>query len=148
MPKHGGRIFPEFVDIARELVQVVRFRYAVLFVAATGPDPSRLSSKGPPQVGHGHPRQWTGETPGPSHRNRSLMSQFQAAPTIPLKTGTDGKEYVDYKSVEDLRRMMTPNGKIYTRKRLDASAREQRRVAQAIKRARYMALLPYTSATL
>ena len=51
------------------------------------------------------------------------MSQFQAAPTIPLKTGTDGKEYVDYKSVEDLRRMMTPNGKIYTRKRLDASAR-------------------------
>ncbi len=76
------------------------------------------------------------------------MSQFQAAPTIPLKTGTDGKEYVDYKSVEDLRRMMTPNGKIYTRKRLDASAREQRRVAQAIKRARYMALLPYTSATL
>ena len=76
------------------------------------------------------------------------MSQFQAAPTIPLKTGTDGKEYVDYKSGEDLRRMMTPNGKIYTRKRLDASAREQRRVAQAIKRARYMALLPYTSATL
>ncbi|MCP4066891.1 MAG: 30S ribosomal protein S18, partial [Phycisphaeraceae bacterium] len=31
---------------------------------------------------------------------------------------------------------------------LAASAREQRRVAQAIKRARYMSLLPYTSATL
>ena len=76
------------------------------------------------------------------------MSQFQAAPTIPLRTGSGGKEYIDYKSVDDLRRLMTPNGKIYTRKRLGASAREQRRVAQAIKRARYMALLPYTSATL
>ncbi len=76
------------------------------------------------------------------------MTQFQAAPTIPIKTGSDGKEYVDYKSVEELRRMMTPNGKIYTRKRLGASAREQRRLAQAVKRARYMALLPYTSATL
>ncbi|MAD77889.1 MAG: 30S ribosomal protein S18 [Planctomycetaceae bacterium] len=75
------------------------------------------------------------------------MTQFQAAPTIPLKTGADGKEYIDYKSVDDLRRLMTPNGKIYTRKRLGASAREQRRVAQAVKRARYMALLPYTSAT-
>ncbi|MEE2894393.1 MAG: 30S ribosomal protein S18 [Planctomycetota bacterium] len=76
------------------------------------------------------------------------MSQFQAAPTIPLRTGSDGKEYIDHKSVDALRRLMTPNGKIYTRKRLGASAREQRRVAQAIKRARYMALLPYTSATL
>lgn len=76
------------------------------------------------------------------------MTQFQAAPTIPIKTGSDGKEYVDYKSVDELRRMMTPNGKIYTRKRLGASAREQRRLAQAVKRARYMALLPYTSATL
>ena len=76
------------------------------------------------------------------------MTQFQAAPTIPLKTGTDGKHYVDYKSVDDLRRHVTATGEIYTRKRLAASAREQRRVAQAIKRARYMALLPYTSATL
>ena len=43
--------------------------------------------------------------------------------------------------------MMTPNGKIYSRKRLGLSAREQRMLASAIKRARYMALLPYTSAT-
>jgi len=55
---------------------------------------------------------------------------------------------IDYKNVDELRRMMTPNGKIYSRKRLALTARGQRRVAQAIKRARYMALLPYTSATL
>ncbi len=44
--------------------------------------------------------------------------------------------------------MMSPNGKILGRKRLGTSAREQRMVSQAIKRARYMGLLPYTSATL
>ena len=114
--------------------------YPFRFVAAAGPDPWRL----PPWLAFETP---TRQSAG-SNRTSSTMTQFQTAPTIPLKTGTDGKDYIDYKSVDDLRRLMTPNGKIYTRKRLGASAREQRRVAQAIKRARYMALLPYTSATL
>lgn len=65
-----------------------------------------------------------------------------------LKRGVGDEMYVDYKAVDDLRRLMTPNGKIYSRKRLAVSAREQRMIAQAIKRARYMALLPYTDATL
>lgn len=58
-----------------------------------------------------------------------------------------GIEYVDYKDFESLRRMMTPNGKIYGRKRLGTNARQQRMVATAIKRARFMGLLPFTSAT-
>ncbi len=62
--------------------------------------------------------------------------------------GAGERPFVDYKNVDELRRMMTPNGKIYSRKRQGTSAREQRMVAQAIKRARYMGLLPYTSATL
>ena len=65
-----------------------------------------------------------------------------------LQTGTAGKVFVDYKQVDDLRRLMTPNGKIYSRKRTGITSAEQRMVAKAIKRARYMALLPYTSATL
>jgi small subunit ribosomal protein S18 len=64
------------------------------------------------------------------------------------KRSAAGVEFVDYKDVDTLRRCMSPNGKIYTRKRLGASARQQRMIAQAIKRARYMGLLPYTSATL
>ncbi|MCH7798779.1 MAG: 30S ribosomal protein S18 [Planctomycetes bacterium] len=59
-----------------------------------------------------------------------------------------GEVYVDYKKAEDLRRLMTPNGKIYSRKRTGISSGEQRKVAKAIKRARFMALLPFTSATL
>ena len=65
-----------------------------------------------------------------------------------MKKDTRNRDYVDYKTVDELRRLMTPNGKIYSRKRLGVSARDQRRIAQAIKRARFMALLPFTSATL
>lgn len=81
------------------------------------------------------------------------MSQFTrfAAPQAKVKavkTSALEVEYIDWKDVEKLRRMLSPNGKIYTRKRLQTSAHEQRMVAQAVKRARYMGLLPYTSATL
>lgn len=79
------------------------------------------------------------------------MSQFNRFPTPrskPTQTSGKGVEFVDYKNVDELRRMMTPNGKIYGRKRLGTNARQQRMVASAIKRARHMGLLPYTSATL
>ena len=59
-----------------------------------------------------------------------------------------GQIHLDYKRVDDLRRFLTPNGKIQSRKKSGLSAREQRLIARAIKRARYMALMPYTSATL
>jgi small subunit ribosomal protein S18 len=79
-----------------------------------------------------------------------MAQHFQSPSRRPayLKTGVSEEVYVDYKAVDDLRRLMTPNGKIYSRKRLAVSAREQRMISQAIKRARYMALLPYTDATL
>lgn len=79
------------------------------------------------------------------------MSQFSRFPGRKpdiVQTSGNGVPFVDYKNVEALRRMMSPNGKIYGRKRSGLTAREQRLVAQAIKRARYMSLLPYTSATL
>ncbi|MBT8485635.1 MAG: 30S ribosomal protein S18 [Phycisphaerales bacterium] len=65
-----------------------------------------------------------------------------------IRKDVKGRDFIDYKSVDELRRLMTPNGKIYSRKRLGVTARDQRMIAQAVKRARYMALLPYTSATL
>jgi len=41
--------------------------------------------------------------------------------------------------------MLSGNGKILNRKRTGANAMEQRMLARAVKRARYMALLPYVS---
>lgn len=65
-----------------------------------------------------------------------------------IRESANGTKYIDYKDVENLRRMLSPNGKLHGRKRLGTTAREQRMVAQAIKRARFMGLLPYTDATL
>jgi small subunit ribosomal protein S18 len=80
------------------------------------------------------------------------MSHFQnfgGPPQVKVVVqSSNGTTYVDYKRADDLRRFMTPNGKIQGRKKTGLTAREQRLVAQAIKRSRYMGLLPYTSATL
>ena len=65
-----------------------------------------------------------------------------------VQKSSAGTMYVDYRQPDELRRFMTPNGKIQSRKKTGLNAREQRMVAQAVKRARYMGLLPYTSATL
>lgn len=79
----------------------------------------------------------------------SRFNRFTPAPTVKVaRTASTGEVYVDYKDVEGLRRLMSPNGKIMGRKRLSVSARDQRMIGQAIKRARYMGLLPYTSATI
>jgi len=78
----------------------------------------------------------------------SRFNRFGTGPVNVTKKSAKGKIYIDWKDVDTLRRMMSPNGKIYARKRLGLSAREQRMVSQAIKRARYMGLLPYTSATM
>lgn len=71
---------------------------------------------------------------------------FNETPATEGKPAQRQKINIDYKNVEDLRRAVTGNGKIVSRKRAGVSARDQGRLAQAIKRARFMALLPYAAA--
>ena len=52
-------------------------------------------------------------------------------------------KFIDYKDVELLRTMITPNGKISPRRATGTCAKHQRELAVAIKRARFVALLPY-----
>ena len=54
-------------------------------------------------------------------------------------------KYIDYKDVETLQKLLTNRGKIYSRKRSGNCAKCQRKAKKAIKRARYMALLPFTA---
>lgn len=54
-------------------------------------------------------------------------------------------EYVDYKDVETLKKFLTPHARIQSRKRSGAPSKNQRQIALAIKRARFMGLLPYIS---
>ncbi|MDQ0832562.1 small subunit ribosomal protein S18 [Streptomyces achromogenes] len=57
-----------------------------------------------------------------------------------------GVTYVDYKDTDLLRTFLSDRGKIRSRRVTRVSARQQRQLARAVKNAREMALLPYTSA--
>ena len=52
--------------------------------------------------------------------------------------------HIDYKDLDLLRRFISANGKITPRRVTGTSAKYQRMLAIAVKRARQMALLPYT----
>ncbi|MGL4607662.1 MAG: 30S ribosomal protein S18 [Eubacteriaceae bacterium] len=54
-------------------------------------------------------------------------------------------EHVDYKDVVTLKKFISERGKILPRRATGTCAKHQRKVTEAIKRARNIALLPYTS---
>ena len=56
----------------------------------------------------------------------------------------EGKR-IDYKDTELLSQFITERKKIISKRGTGLNAKEQRRVAVAVKRARFMALLPYTT---
>jgi small subunit ribosomal protein S18 len=52
-------------------------------------------------------------------------------------------KHIDYKDVEVLKRFLSPSARIQSRRRTDVTAKNQRKLAEAVKRARFMGLLPY-----
>ena len=56
-----------------------------------------------------------------------------------------GIKYIDYKNHEFLKKFLNEQGKILPRRNTGTSLKFQRRVAQAVKRARHLALLPYVT---
>lgn len=61
---------------------------------------------------------------------------------------TDHNVTIDYKNVDLLRRYVTEEGKIRPRRQTGACAKHQRALAVAIKRARHIALLPFSGEVL
>ena len=57
----------------------------------------------------------------------------------------DGVSVIDYKDVETLKRLVTGQGKLFSKKRSGNCARHQRQLKLAVKRARFMALMGYVS---
>lgn len=64
---------------------------------------------------------------------------------ITMEKKSTNVEYYDFKDVARLRAHINPHARIFSRKRTGHSAHEQRAFAQAVKRARFMALLPYVT---
>ena len=54
-----------------------------------------------------------------------------------------GIKYVDYKDVEFLKKFINEQGKLLPRRLTGTSLKFQRKVSQAVKRARHIALMPY-----
>ena len=77
----------------------------------------------------GGPRRGRGGRPS----GRRKEDYFKVSKTTP-----------NYKETDTLRRFITERGKIRPRRQTGLSAKNQRLVAREVKRARHMALLPYT----
>ncbi len=81
----------------------------------------------------------------PTRSKRKTRSRTKAKKKDPIFV--DGKRprpmFVDYKDVELLKKLINRHGRIVVRRKTGCSAVSQRAVTKAIKRARFMALLPY-----
>lgn len=53
--------------------------------------------------------------------------------------------FVDYKNVVYLKQFLNPHGRMGSKKKSKVPAKHQRQIAEAVKRARFMALLPYVA---
>jgi small subunit ribosomal protein S18 len=51
--------------------------------------------------------------------------------------------YIDYKDIEIIKKFVNPHGRLIARKRTGVSANHQRQLANALKRARFLGLLPF-----
>ncbi len=56
----------------------------------------------------------------------------------------DNAKQIDYKQTDMLKRFLTERGQIRPRRKTSLCTKHQRRLSTAVKRARFMALLPYT----
>ena len=81
----------------------------------------------------------------PPSRQKTKKRSISGKRRFPDRGGKDWKgPIVDYKEVDLLRNFLTASNKMMSRKRAGTSAREQRAIRRAVKRARFMALLPYS----
>ncbi len=52
---------------------------------------------------------------------------------------------IDYKDVEALKKFLNPHARMLSTRKTGMSAKNQRQIATAVKRARFMALIPYVA---
>jgi len=88
-------------------------------------------------------RQQTQRTQRPTTRRRTGFAGARDQTQCRFCRGS--VKYIDYKDIDTLQKLLTNRGKIYSRKRSGNCAGCQRKAKTAIKRARFMALLPYST---
>ncbi len=58
---------------------------------------------------------------------------------------TNNIKHIDYKDIEILKKFLSPTAKIMPRKRSGLSAKNQRKLEVAVKRSRFLGLLPFVA---
>ena len=76
-------------------------------------------------------------------QNESIDRSSKQKKFCPFKKS--GIKYIDYKDPNFLKQFINDQGKILPRRITGTSLKYQRKVTQAIKRARHLAILPYTT---
>ncbi len=86
------------------------------------------------------------ENERPVRRSRSprRSRRFSRRPRV-CQFCADKTKVLDYKQIDLLKRYVTEQGKIRSRRETGACAKHQRMVAKAVKRARHMALIPFAA---
>ena len=79
-----------------------------------------------------------------SRPQRGRGRRFSRRPRV-CQFCADKTKSLDYKQIDLLKRYVTDQGKIRSRRETGACAKHQRMVARAVKRARHMALLPFAA---
>ncbi len=83
------------------------------------------------------------EAPEPRQRQERPRRRFTSRRKVCLFCA-EHMDYIDYKNVDLLYRFISDRAKILSRRKTGTCAKHQRRLAVAIKRARHLALLPFT----
>ncbi|OPX25288.1 MAG: 30S ribosomal protein S18 [Planctomycetales bacterium 4484_123] len=86
-----------------------------------------------------------GRRGGGARGGRSGRKRFRYREQTKCRFCRDKVREIDYKNVAALQKLTTQQGKMFSRKRSGNCARHQRSARRAIKRARFLGLLPYVS---
>ena len=108
--------------------------------STTSSSTSRPSRTGSSDRRSGPPR-GRGQRGGP---RRGYRGRYQRRKKVCAFCLEKTKE-IDYKDLATLRRYVTERGKIKNRRKTGTCAKHQRRLAIAVKRARHLALMPFTA---
>ena len=80
---------------------------------------------------------------GPAGARRRRPQQQVRTRRVCIFCAENSKQ-IDYKQTDTLKRFLTERGQIRPRRKTNLCTKHQRRLSTAVKRARFMALLPYT----
>lgn len=77
--------------------------------------------------------------------DRKRRKSRRTTETVRTRGGAVATEDIDYKNIPLLLRVVSAQGKAFSRKRTGFTAEQQRKLAVALKRARFLALMPYVT---